>query len=188
MIEPADGAAGTLARPIVARANAAGEFTSPALPGGRYYVRIADSPSGWMFKAATVEGRDVADTPITLSSDTPNVTIQFTDRWSGLGGRVLPDGPSTGDVAVIVFPTDVETWGSSGQSPRRLRRSRVDAGTGEYSFNLPAGDYYVIAVRDEQAADWQDVAFLEDASRDAVRVRIGEGERKVQDVRVRGIR
>lgn len=61
-----------------------------------------------MFKAATVEGRDVADTPLTLSSDTTNVTIQFTDRWSGLGGRVQIDrGPAT-DAAVVVFPTDIE--------------------------------------------------------------------------------
>ena len=188
MIEPADGAAGSLARPVVARANASGEFTSPPLPGGRYYVRIADSPSGWMFKAATVEGRDVTDTPLTVTSDTSNVTIQFTDRWSGLGGRVQADRGPAGDVAVIVFPTDIEAWGSSGQSPRRLRMSRVGAGTGGYSFNLPAGDYYVIAIPDEQAADWQDVDFLEDASRDAIRVRIADGERKVQDVRVRVMR
>ena len=138
-----------------------------------------------MFKAATVEGRDVTDTPLTVTADTSNVTIQFTDRWSGLSGRVQADRAPTGDVAVIVFPTDSDAWGSSGPSPRRLRLSRATAATGEYSFNLPAGDYYVIAVPDEQSADWQDVAFLEEASRDAVRVRIAEGERKVQDVRVR---
>ncbi len=185
VIEPADNAAGNLARAVVARANASGEFTSPPLPGGRYYVRIADSPSGWMFKGATVEGRDVTDTPLTVTSDTSNVTVQFTDRWSGLGGRVQADRGPAGDVAVIVFPTDIEAWGSSGQSPRRLRLSRVKAGTGDYSFTLPAGDYYVIAIPDERAADWQDANFLEDASRDAIRVRIADGERKVQDVRVR---
>jgi len=184
MIEPADPSAGTLARPVVARANAAGEFASPPLPGGRYYVRIADSPPGWMFKTATVGGRDVADTPLTLTAETPNVTIEFTDRWSGLRGRVQSDRPLAGDAAVIVFPTDIDTWGSSGQSPRRLRIARV-ADAGEYAFTLPAGDYYVIAMPDEQAADWQDVAFLEDVSRDAIRVRIADGERKVQDVRVR---
>lgn len=186
-IEPADVVAGTLARPIVARANAFGEFTSPALPGGRYYVRVADSPSGWMFKAATVEGRDVADAPLTLTSDTPNVTIQFTDRWSGIRGRVQVDRGPSRDAAVIVFPTDTDTWGSSGLFPRRLRMSRI-AGAGEYSFNLPAGDYYVMAIPDEQSADWQDVAFLEEASRDAIRVRIAEGERKLQDVPLRVMR
>ena len=185
LIVPADVAAGTLAQPVVARADASGEFTSPPLPGGRYYVRIAASPSGWMFKAATLEGRDVTDTPLTVAADTSNVSIQFTDRWSGLSGRVQADRGSAGDIAVIVFPTDIEAWGSSGVAPRRLRITRVNAGTGEYAFNLPAGDYYVIAVPDEQSADWQDVAFLEEASREAVRVRIGEGERRVHDVRVR---
>lgn len=187
MIEPADGTAGNLARPVVAQPNASGEFTSPPLPGGRYYVRIANSPSGWMFKGATVEGRDVADTPLTVVSDTSNVTIQFTDRWSGLSGRVQASRPA-GDIAVIVFPAEMDTWGSSGQFPRRLRIARIGAGGDEYAFNLPAGDYFVMAIPDEQAADWQDPAFLEEASRDAVRVRIGEGERRVQDVRPRGIR
>ncbi len=74
LIVPADVAAGSLAQPTIARANTSGEFTSPPLPGGRYYVRIVDSPSGWMFKAATVEGRDVADTPLTVTADTSNVT------------------------------------------------------------------------------------------------------------------
>ena len=46
LIVPADVAAGNLAQPAVARADTSGEFTSPALPGGRYYVRIAASPSG----------------------------------------------------------------------------------------------------------------------------------------------
>ena len=183
-IEPADLAAGAAARPVIARANASGEFTSPPLAGGRYFVRIADSPAGWMFKGATAEGRDIADTPLLLSSDTSNVTIQFTDRWSGVGGRVQAAGGPATDAAVIVFPTDVEAWGSSGQFSRRLRMTRVSAG-GEYSFNLPAGDYYLVAVRDEQAADWQDLEFLEEASREAARVRIEEGERKVQDVRLR---
>lgn len=62
--------------------------------------------------------------------------------------------------------------------------TRVAAG-GEYSFNLPAGDYYVIAIPDEQAADWQDPDFLAEASREAIRVRIDDGERTLQDVRLR---
>ena len=183
-IEPADVAAGIAARPVIARANASGEFTSPPLTGGQYFVRIADSPSGWMFKGASVEGRDIADTPLTLQSDTSNVSVQFTDRWSGVSGRVQTAGGPASDAAVIVFPTDIDAWASSGQFPRRLRMTRV-AGGGEYSFNLPEGDYYLIAVRDDQAADWQDLEFLEEASREATRVRINEGERRVQDVRLR---
>ena len=188
LIVPADAATGNLAQPVIARPTASGEFTSPPLTGGRYFVRITASPSGWMFKAATVEGRDVTDTPLTVTADTANVAIQFTDRWSGVSGRVQADRGPAGDAAVIVFPTDMEAWGSFGPSPRRLRIARIGSGSGEYSFNLPAGDYYVIAIPDEQASGWQEVAFLEEASRDAIRVRIAEGERKVQDLRVREVR
>ena len=169
--------------PFIARPDRFGEFTSPGIPGGRYYVRIPDSPPGWMFKSATLEGRDIADTPVTLTSDVPNVVITFTDRWSGLRGRVQSDRSSSSDAVVIVFPTDAETWGSSGLTPRRLRSTGVGP-SGEYAFNLPPGDYYVVAVPDEQSADWQDVAFLEAASRKAVRVKIADGERKAQDLRL----
>lgn len=185
-IEPVDIPPGTPVPPFIARPDRFGEFTSPGLPGGRYYVRIPNSPAGWMFKSATLEGRDVADTPITLTADAPNVVITFTDRWSGLNGRVHSVRASAGDTTVIVFPGDTDMWGSSGLMPRRLRSARATP-SGEYSFNLPPGDYYVLAVPEDQSADWQDAVFLEAASRVAVRVRIGEGERKTQDLRTRGL-
>jgi hypothetical protein len=187
-IEPADTVPGTAPWVVLARPDRFGEFTSPQVVGGRYYVRILASPSGWMFKSATLEGRDLADTPFTLTSDTPNVVITFTDRWSGLRGSVQPDSSSSSEAVVIVFPTDTETWGSSGRMRRRLRSARVSPSSAEYAFNLPPGDYYVIAVPEEQTADWQDAAFLEAASRLAVRVRIAEGERKVQDLLTREVR
>jgi protocatechuate 3,4-dioxygenase beta subunit len=186
-IEPADA---TFAGPLqtyIVHPDRFGEFVSRGMPGGRYYIRIADSPPGWMFKAATVEGRDVADAPLAVAADILNVVITFSDRWSGLHGSVQNrQGPDRG-AAVIVFSTDSETWASSGLSPRRVRTVRPGR-TGEYSLNLPPGDYYVIAVPDAQAADWQDPAFLEAASRVAARVTIGQGERKMQDLRTSELR
>jgi hypothetical protein len=187
-IEPADAgsmATGMSLRPV--RADPAGEFRSGPLPGGRYYVRVSNSPSGWMFKSATLAGRDVADTPLDLSADTFDVVLTFTDRWSGLRGTVRNRlGPDPG-AAVIVYPTDMSTWESSGQNPRRVRMVRPGP-TGDYAFNLPPGDYYVVAVPDSQAADWQDPAFLDAASRSASRVAIAEGERPTQDLQTQEVR
>ena len=186
-IEAADAIPGTAGRAASARVDSRGEFRSAPLPGGRYYVRIVNSPAGWMFKSAVNEGRDVADTPLTLAADTLGVVITFTDRWSGVRGSVQNrQGPDPA-AAVIVFPTDSDTWESSGLNPRRVRIVRPSR-TGEYSLNVPPGDYYVIAVRDEQAADWQDPSFLEAASRAAARVVIREGERKVQELLTRELR
>jgi hypothetical protein len=187
LIEPADRVPGAAVSTIIVRVSDAGEFRSPPLPGGRYYVRIQNSPAGWMFKSATLEGRDAVDTPLEIAGDTPNVLITFTDRWSGVRGVVQNrQGPDNGAV-VIVFPTDRETWGSSGANPRRVRTIRPGK-SGEYSLNMPPGEYYILAVPDEQAADWQDPAFMDAASRAAVRVAIVEGERKLQDLRTREMR
>jgi protocatechuate 3,4-dioxygenase beta subunit len=181
-IEPADPfsarAGGTVVR---AQANSSGEFVSQPLTGGLYYVRVQDSPSGWMFKSATADGRDVTDVPMHVVADTMNVVVTFTDRWSGLRGFVQNRHGRDSGAAVLVFPTDSETWASSGVNPRRVRSVRPNK-SGEYSLNLPPGEYYVIAVPDAQTADWQDPAFLQSASRAATRVRIADGERRSQDL------
>lgn len=186
-IEPADlSSAPGGSRSVSVRVNRFGEFTSQPLPGGRYYVRIPNSPGGWMFKSATADGRDVVDTPINVTTDVPNIVVTFTDRWSGLNGHVQNrEGPDAA-AAVLVFPTDTDTWGSSGGNPRRVRSIRTGK-AGDYSVNLPPGDYYVIAVPDAQLADWQDPAFLDAASRAAMRVTISEGERRRLDLRTRAL-
>jgi hypothetical protein len=186
-IEPADDPPRTSRGRAIARVDRFGNFSSPPLAGGRYYVRIENSPAGWMFKSAASNGSDVADRPLTLATDSLDVVITFTDRWSGLRGSIQNRQGLDDGAAVIVFPTDRETWGSSGLSPRRVRLVRAGK-TGEYSLNLPPGQYYAIAVPDAQAADWQDPAFLEAASRSGTRVVIADGERKTQDLRTRELR
>jgi hypothetical protein len=170
------------------RTDGNGEFTSPgSLVAGRYYVRVPNSPRGWMFLGATVEGRDVTDVPLHLTSNVHNVVLSFTDRWSGIQGAVQASAGRDGSALVIAFPTDREFWGSGGALARRVRSVRTER-SGEYSFTLPPGEYYVVAVPDETAADWEDPDFMEAASRAATRVRIGIGERKTQDLRTRTVR
>ena len=185
VIEPADIIPNTAL--FFTRPSATGDFLSIPVPGGRYYIRIPNSPAGWMFKSATIEGRDVADTPFLLSQEPTHVVITFTDRWSGIRGNVQSAAGRDATALVIVFPSDRDTWGSTGSSPRRVRSTRASK-IGEYSFNLPAGEYYVLAIPEEQSADWQDPEFLEAASRGAARVTIAEGERKIQDLRTRDVR
>ena len=185
VIEPAEIVPATGA--FIGRTGPTGEFTSTPLPGGRYYVRIPNSPPGWMFKSATVDGRDVADIPFDFRQEPASVTITFTDRWSGVRGSVSGSSGRDSTAMVLVFPTDRDTWGSTGLNPRRVRSVRASR-TGEYSFNLPPGDYYVVAIPEEYSSDWQDPDFLDVVSRSAARVTIAEGERKVQDLRTREMR
>lgn len=172
------------------RAGNAGTFSSAALVAGRYFVRVTGSPRGWMFKSATLSGRDVADTPLELrDGDVTDVVITFSDRWSGLSGTVLTAaGAPDPDAVVIAFPTDPQTWSSSGFNPRRLRGVRT-AKSGQYTFaTLPPGEYYVAALPGDQAVDWREPRFLESASRNARRITIGDGERPTQDLRTQGVK
>ena len=54
--------------------------------------------------------------------------------------------------------------------------------------SLPPGDYYAIAIREENAADWRDPAILDVLARAATRVTILEGEHRTVDLQVREVR
>lgn len=187
VIEPVDPTAGTPVNPVVARPDPSGDFVAPGLPAGQYYVRVPNSPAGWMFLSATSNGRDVADIPLALTDDVHDVVVTFTDRWSGIQGGVSNGSGRDGGALVIVFPTDEEAWGSTGGNPRRVRSTRASK-NGDYSFNLPPGDYYVAALPDEYAADWQDPEVMTAVSRSASKVSVTIGQRKVQDLRTMVVR
>ena len=53
---------------------------------------------------------------------------------------------------------------------------------------MPPGDYYVVAVPEEQAADWRDPKTLEALARLATQVNIAEGEHKMIDLRLKEVR
>jgi Carboxypeptidase regulatory-like domain len=166
-----------------------GQFTTAGLPAGRYFVRVSGSPVGWMFKAALHNGIDLSETPFDLSTDVDDVVVTFTDRWTGVRGTVrTAQAQPDGRAAVLIFPTDPQWWTGEGFSPRRMRNVRASK-AGEFSAtSMPAGDYYVIAVPEERASDWQDTSFLETLARAAMHVTLSEGDQKTLDLRTREVR
>ena len=169
-----------------------GQFTTEPLPAGRYFIRVAGSPRGWMFKAAIHNGRDLSEVPVDLhGGDVTGVVLIFTDRWTSLSGVVQPPRGGPGmdvEATVLVFPVDPQAWRDVAPNPRRIR-SVTTGKNGEFSFSsLPPGDYYAAAVPDESAADWQDPAFMQPLTRVATRVTVGEGEHMKQDLRIVEVR
>jgi hypothetical protein len=153
---------------------------------GRYRVRVSNSPAGWMFKAAMLAGVDVSVTPFEFSRDVTDLVLVFTDRWSGVGGVV--QGARADRATVILFPADSRAWVNAGPNPRRLRAARVD-GKGAFGMrSIPAGDYYVVAIPDEQSGDWRDPAVLDALARIATQVTVSEGEHKMIDLVVKEVR
>jgi protocatechuate 3,4-dioxygenase beta subunit len=188
-LDPADGA--TLPDGIAlstGRVDENGQFTTYGVPPGKYFVR-ASGVFDWFFKGALYRGSDLADEPIELgSSDVSDVVLTFTDRPSSIAGVVRASDNVDGEAVVLAFPVDSTEWIETGAMPRRLRSARADK-DGAYLFPaLPAGEYYVVAVRDDFLYDWQDPKFLEALSAAARRVRIAEGERTTQDLRTSGVR
>lgn len=176
-IEPVDPGAGIQPRSLAVRPAASGEFDGPGLPAGRYYVRVVDSPAGWMFAGATSGGQDVTDQPLDLSADVGGVVVRFTERWSGINGTVQAARGSTTSPLVVIFPTDPAYWGTAGTNARRTRSTRANA-TGGFSINVPAGDYYVAALASDPGDDWRDPEMLALIARSATRATIREGEQR----------
>jgi hypothetical protein len=81
---------------------------------------------------------------------------------------------------VIVFPVDPLLR----SSPRRTLSTRP-ATDGRFSFaDLPAGEYLVVAMTDVEPNEWQRPEFLNQVAPAGVKVTLGQGEKKVQDLRI----
>ena len=187
VVEPFNRPAVALApTPTLHENRSTGQFNTVGYPAGKYFVRVAGSPQGWMFKSAMAEGVDVSETPLDLQRDLPGLVITFTDRWTGIGGTVA--GPGADSALVLVFPTDAQAWTNYGSNPRRLRSAAANA-RGEFGLSsLPQGDYYVVAIPEEQSADWREARTLEALARGATQVTIGEGDQKRIELRVREVK
>jgi hypothetical protein len=111
-----------------------------------------------------------------------NALITFTDRPSGVGGRVeSADGAS--DYTVIVFPTDRSLWLPRA---RRIQATPVSSDRTYALPNLPPGQYVAVAQRDVEPGEWFDPAFLERLLPIGMPFAIGEGQQIRLDIRGSG--
>ncbi|MEO7189451.1 MAG: carboxypeptidase-like regulatory domain-containing protein [Vicinamibacterales bacterium] len=186
-LEPLGSGLAAVGGPVSGHCDASNRCVSgPALPGP-YVVRLSGLPQNWFFRGASLDGRDVTDSPLDLeSSDLSRVTLTLTTKVTDLSGIVVRPMASRADDGdlVIAFPEDRGQWTGYGTSPRRLRAVRADT-RGAFSITgLPAGRYLLAAVRDSSASDWQRPAFLETLVADAVRVDLSEGAKVTQSVKL----
>jgi hypothetical protein len=163
-----------------------GQFVTPSTWPGRYVVRLTGQPSAWAVRRATVQGRDVLDTPFDLKGDA-DVVITLSDRIRQLSGTVQRDGDQSNlNVTVLLFPSDPDGWIDYGRSTRRLRA--VPVGGSAYSMAAPPeGDYLLIALPDQQVNEWRNPAFLKRAAGLADRITVTGGPSVSHPLRVRSI-
>ena len=166
-----------------------GGFRTPGVPPGRYVVRVSGLPlPGWTFNGARFQGRDIADAPLEMTGDdVEGVVLAFTDRPASIAGAVQSGTGADGGAIVAAYPTDEDAWIDAGESPRRIKIARAGRDGTFTIASLPAGEYYVIAVRDEPA-NWQDPAFLRSLATRAQHVRAIDGQRTTISLRTVPIR
>jgi hypothetical protein len=185
--EPAGGEA-ALSQPSARRgADDPLSFVIEGLGRGQYLVRVP----GAMIKSIAWNGRDYTDRPFDTSSGASidDVVVTTTDRAASMTGSVRDErGQTASSGAVIYFPVEPALWRRYGLQPARLRSVQVSsAGT----FNIarvPAGEYYLIAVTEDQGGRWTDPAFLEVASRLASRVSVDWGGTATQNLSLASVK
>ena len=172
-----------------------GTFTSYEIPPGKYFIRMAaPTPSwqampGWLYVSSVAKGRDVGGVALDLQGDITDLVITMSDHPTEVTGVVRDEnGRPDPKAMVLVYSANSVDWSNFGDTPRRIRSVRPSP-TGAYRVPaLPPGPYFVAAVPDAQAADWQDPRVLQTISRSAVQVTLGDGEKRTQDLVTRMIR
>lgn len=169
-----------------AQVESTGRFAISGITPGRY--RISSMVPGgtpeesWFLKSAILDGRDVLDETLDLKAVMPrgDIVITFSDTASELSGLVrTASGQPAPDYQIIAFTTDHTLW--MPQS-RRIQSVRPSA-DGRYTMrNLPPGEYFLAAVDDVEPGEWFDSAFLQQLAGAAIKVALGEGEQKTQDL------
>lgn len=168
-----------------------GSFNLKGMGPGRYLIS-ANAPSGkpgatWLLKSARLGDVDVADTPFEVmpGQNVSDVVLTFTDKTSEVSG-VLRDatGAPTPSLSIILFSTDRNQWH---QRSRRLRPPVRAATDGTFKFtNLLSGEYYIAALSDFEQRDIYRAEFLDQVAAAAMKITVGEGEKKVQDLKIAG--
>jgi hypothetical protein len=167
-----------------------GRFSISGVTPGRYRLIASfpgsGRPGGWQLRAAIVSEQDSLDIPFTVqpSQSISGAAIIFTDRAAELTGTVHnAAGGAPNEFTVILFPADHSYWLPRA---RRIHAMRPSA-DGAFAFRgLPPGDYHLAAIDDVEEGEWFDAAFLQRLLPTAMKLAIGEGEQKVQDIRLGG--
>jgi hypothetical protein len=159
-----------------------GRFALAGLLPGRFRLTLHNEPR-WRIASATSGGRDVMDTYLDVAAgDKPSLRIVLTRRETELSGT-LGGLSADSNYTVIAFSPDERHWVPEG---RRLAAVEPTP-AGQYTFKaLPPGTYRLALLEDYDAAAGLYPDLLRQLSAaSSIFVTLTDGEKKVQDLRVR---
>jgi hypothetical protein len=178
--------AGTAVSPRAITPESDGSFGFTNVAPGKYRVSITGG-GAWSLRSAMLNGRDTLDQPLDVlpGQDVSDVAVTLTDQPTEIAGTLLDQlGRPTPEYAIVVFSTDRAHWATA----RRRVSGAVKAGSdGRFTVTgLPPGEYFLAVLTDPDPSQLRDPSFLEHLVASAGRVTLGEGEKKVQDVKLSG--
>ena len=183
--EPADGDF-TLGVPGGMFDSTNGTFYVNGLQPGEYTLNFMGLP---MIKSITVGGTDYSTRPI----DTANargldeIVVTVTDKVATVSGIVSSGTSESIPSAVVYFPTDRSQWSRYGLRPTRIGSTSVSS-SGTFTIEVPAGEYFILAVPAAQTRIWQDHKRLEAASLLATRIKLGWDEKRTENLTVKPVK
>jgi hypothetical protein len=170
-----------------------GSFTLQGVMPGNYLLLVtppmtAPASSGsWIVKSAMFKGVDVLDVPLEVAAgqSVTDLVITFSDKAAEIAGAVTDAaGRPTAEYSVVLFSTNRAFWWPSSRRMKSAERTGAD---GKFSISgVIAGEYYLAALSDFNARDLNDHRLLENMAARAVTVRVAEGEKKIQDLKLAG--
>ena len=176
-----------------ARIDADGTFTITGLIPGTYRLAAQSFPTPgqprgwWMDTSVRLGGREVSDLSFDLrpGENITDAVITMTDRQQQLSGTLQDaSGRAATDYTMILFPADRAYWLSDS---RRIITARPGT-DGRFAFRglqgPPPGEYMIAAVTELRPSEQFDPDFLAALLKQAIKVTLGPGEVKTQDVRL----
>ena len=135
---------------------------------------VATAPAGWWLKSVMLDGRNLADEPMTFGTGDRTQTgaeIVFVRHQTALTGTARERDWPIMDYSVVVYPTDAAL-----QYPRSRHMTLVRSDPdGRFTVaNLPPGTYWVTAVDgvtgDARGGEWQSPELIALVTRSARQV------------------
>lgn len=168
------------------RPAADGSFEFANVAPGRYMLTTG-LPGSWKLSSAILEGKDTLDDAIEVAEgvDVRGLAVRISKDLTSISGLVTDAlGRPSPEFSVVVFPADAELRRAA---PRRTSGLVKIATDGRFRVEgLPPGDYLLAVIVDADPQQLNDRAFLEQVAAGAIQIRLAEGQKLVQDLKIGG--
>ena len=147
-----------------------------------FHLRVEGLGESWAVKAIVVDGVDVTDRSVTLSTgEVAEARIVLTDRITDVSGTASPSAPLE-KANVVVFAENAAKW----TYPSRYVRVTQADERGRFRLTgLPPGETYLAVATDYlEDGEENDAEFLERMREAAVKFQLDEAEKRTLELTV----